>query len=62
MASVRTVNKTDIKIASLDKTELIAHILDFDGKFKFDFTRDYLETLDVNNLRHILSAATQVNT
>lgn len=61
MSSDSASIKADISIGSLDKPELMARILDFSGRFKFDFTRSYLQEKSVNELRHLLSAAVQVN-
>lgn len=44
-------------IETLDKNELEYRLLHFDGPLKMDFTKDYLDTLDVCKLRHILMAA-----
>lgn len=44
-------------ITSLSKPEIKERLLHFDGPIKMDFTDDYLETLDVDRLRHILMAA-----
>lgn len=61
MSSDSTTDKADISIGSLDKPELMSRILDFSGKFKFDFTQSYLREKSVNELRHLLNAASQVN-
>jgi hypothetical protein len=44
-------------IAAMSKTEVIGRLLALDGPIKLDFTRDYLEGLNVERLRHILLAA-----
>jgi hypothetical protein len=44
-------------IAALGRNELKRRIRGFRGRFKLDFTEDYLETLSVDRLRHILLAA-----
>ena len=44
-------------IATLDKHEIEDRLLHFDGPIKLDYTREYLDTLDVDRLRHILLAA-----
>ncbi|MCI0499735.1 MAG: hypothetical protein L0Y36_08670 [Planctomycetales bacterium] len=44
-------------IAAMSKPEVIGRLLNFDGPIKLDFTRDYLEKLNVDRLRHILLAA-----
>jgi hypothetical protein len=44
-------------ITSLSKAEVKERLLHFDGPLKIDFTEKYLDTLDVDRLRHILMAA-----
>jgi len=44
-------------IASLGRNEIKRRIIGFRGRFKLDFTEDYLNTLSVDRLRHILLAA-----
>ncbi len=44
-------------ITSLNKTEIIERLLHFDGLIRMDFTEEYLKSLDVEKLRHILLAA-----
>lgn len=44
-------------ITSLNKAEIKQRLLHFDGPLKMDFTDEYLETLDLDRLRHILMAA-----
>jgi len=44
-------------ISSLSINEVKERLLHFDGPLKMDFTREYLDTLDCDKLRHILMAA-----
>jgi hypothetical protein len=44
-------------IAALERNELTRRIKNFRGRFKLDFTQDYLDNLSVDRLRHILLAA-----
>ena len=44
-------------VTSLNKAELKERLLHFDGPIKIDFTDEYLESQDVERLRHILLAA-----
>ncbi len=44
-------------IAALGRGELTRRIKNFKGRFKLDFTEDYLNNLSVDRLRHILLAA-----
>jgi hypothetical protein len=45
------------KIAELPREEVITTLLNFPGTFKFDFTREYLQGLETDQLRHMLLAA-----
>jgi hypothetical protein len=49
--------QTATSIAALDRDELKRRIRNFKGRFKLDFTEDYLDRLNVDRLRHILLAA-----
>ena len=44
-------------LAALGRSELTRRIANFKGRFKLDFTEDYLNNLSVDRLRHILLAA-----
>jgi hypothetical protein len=44
-------------ITAMSKQEVIRRLLHFDGPIKLDFSRDYLENLSTDRLRHILLAA-----
>lgn len=44
-------------IAVLGRSELKTKIKNFRGRFKLDFTDDYLDKIDIDRLRHILVAA-----
>ena len=44
-------------IASLNRGELKKRIKNFRGRFKLDFTEDYLNRLSIDRLRHVLLAA-----
>jgi hypothetical protein len=46
-----------VTISSLDRGEVENRIRNFQGSFKFDFTEEYLKSLTVDRLRHILFAA-----
>ena len=45
------------KIAELSREELIVSLRNFPGTFKFDFTVNYLQTVNTDQLRHMLMAA-----
>ncbi|MHC4060483.1 MAG: hypothetical protein ACYSUC_02960 [Planctomycetota bacterium] len=57
MASRIHFEQTATSIASLGRNELKRRIRNFRGRFKLDFTEDYLNSLSVDRLRHILLAA-----
>ncbi len=44
-------------IAKMGREELKLRIKGFEGRFKLDFTDDYLNNLSVDKLRHIYLAA-----
>jgi len=57
MASVEYFEQTSTSIAALGRDELKRQIKNFKGRFRLDFTEDYLNNLSVDRLRHILLAA-----
>ena len=57
MASKEYFEQTATSIASLGRNELKRRIKGFKGRFRLDFTDDYLNGLTVDRLRHILLAA-----
>jgi len=57
MVSKKNFEQTATSIAALDRNELKRRIRNFRGRFKLDFTEDYLNGLSVERLRHILLAA-----
>ena len=57
MASREYFEQTATSIAALGRNELKRRIRHFRGRFKLDFTEDYLNNLSVDRLRHILLAA-----
>jgi len=57
MASRRDFEQTATSIAALGRDELKRRIRCFRGRFRLDFTEDYLNRLSVDRLRHILLAA-----
>jgi len=50
-------DKEATSIAALDRNELKRRIKTFRGRFKLDFNEDYLDSLSIDRLRHILLAA-----
>ena len=57
MTSREYFEQTATSIAVLGKNELKSRIRNFKGRFKLDFSNDYLNKLSVDRLRHILLAA-----
>jgi len=57
MRSRKQFEQAANSIASLGRDELKKRIRNFKGRFKMDFTEDYLDSLSVDRLRHILLAA-----
>jgi len=57
MASKRYFEREATSIAALGRHELTRRIKNFRGRFKLDFTEDYLSRLSVDRLKHILLAA-----
>lgn len=57
MSAEFSFEKMCSKITEMSKQEVIRRLLRFDGPIKLDFTRDYLEELSTDRLRHILLAA-----
>ncbi|MFC1738408.1 hypothetical protein ACFL1G_05070 [Planctomycetota bacterium] len=57
MDSKRNFERTATSIAVLGRNELEKRIRNFKGRFKLDFSEDYLNKLSVDRLRHILLAA-----
>ncbi|HBG25698.1 MAG: hypothetical protein A2Y10_20535 [Planctomycetes bacterium GWF2_41_51] len=57
MDTERVFEKLAISIATLGRPEVEQRIKNFKGSFKFDFTDEYLASLTIDRLRHILFAA-----
>ncbi len=57
MSSAQYVEKQVTSVAALGRDELKRRIRNFRGRFKLDFTEDYLNKISVDRLRHILLAA-----
>ncbi len=45
------------EVGRMSREDLVQSIQDFRGRFKLDFTEDYLERQSDENLKHILLAA-----
>jgi hypothetical protein len=61
MSPANSLETMAVQIASMGKNEVIKKICGFHGRFKMDFTEDYLKGLNVDRLRHILMAAVMTN-
>jgi hypothetical protein len=57
MSSREYFEQAATSIGTLERDELKKQIKNFKGRFKLDFTEDYLNTATVDRLRHILLAA-----
>ncbi len=57
MVSKKYFEQAATSIAALGRDELKRRIRSFRGRFKLDFSEDYLNALSVDRLRHILLAA-----
>jgi len=57
MTAARRLDHLTVSIASLSKAEIKRKLKSFKGKFKLDFTEEYLNKLSLERLRHILLAA-----
>ena len=57
MSARLSFEKQCTQVACMSKSEIVKRLLHFDGPIKLDFTRDFLETLSLDKLRHIMLAA-----
>ncbi len=57
MTSGKNFEQAATSISSLGKDELKRRIKNFHGRFRLDFSEDYLNHISVDRLRHILLAA-----
>ena len=57
IASNTKADRLACQVASMNRKRVTAVLLGFRGKFKMDFSRDYLDSLSDDRLRHILLAA-----
>ncbi len=61
MSSSEYFEQAAMTIVALGRDELKQRIKNFSGRFKLDFTDDYLNGLTIDRLRHILLAALVTN-
>ncbi len=57
MVARNSLDRIATSIATLGKDEVKNRIKTFRGRFRLDFTDEYLDKLTVDRLRHILLAA-----
>jgi hypothetical protein len=57
MVAKSSLDNLATSIASLGKEEVKDRLMNFKGRFRLDFTNEYLDKLSVDRLRHILLAA-----
>ncbi|OQA04175.1 MAG: hypothetical protein BWY69_00085 [Planctomycetes bacterium ADurb.Bin401] len=57
MDTQRIFEKLAMSISTLGRRQVEHRIKNFKGSFKFDFTDEYLASLTIDRLRHILYAA-----
>jgi len=57
MDSKRDFEQTATSISTLGREDLKKRIRSFRGRFKLDFSEEYLDKVGVDRLRHILLAA-----
>ena len=57
MSSREYFEQAATSIGTLERDELKKQIRNFKGRFKLDFTEEYLNSATVDRLRHILFAA-----
>ena len=60
-AAANRLNHLTVSIASLGRAEIRRKLRNFKGRFKLDFTEEYLNKLSLERLRHILLAAMLTN-
>jgi hypothetical protein len=57
MAAKEYFEQAATTIGALGKEELKKQIKNFKGRFRLDFSEDYLDSAGIDKLRHILLAA-----
>ena len=53
----RSSEKMVVKLAGLSRAQLKRQLLSMRSRFRMDFTKDYLDSLTKDELRHIVLAA-----
>jgi hypothetical protein len=57
MDSTNNLDQIATSIATLGKEDVKDRLKNFKGRFRLDFTDEYLDSLSIDRLRHILLAA-----
>ena len=57
MVAINSFERIASSVASLSKSEAKRQLLQFKGRFQFDFTETYLDSLSTDKIRHVLFAA-----
>lgn len=57
MTADRCLEQSATTVVSMGKSELKKRIRSFNGRFRLDFSDDYLNGVNADRLRHILMAA-----
>lgn len=57
MDSAQNFERLARSISALDRNNVERKIKNFKGRFKLDFSEDYMKGLTIDRLRHILFAA-----
>ena len=55
--NTRNLDEIATSIATLERDDVKTRLRNFNGRFKMDFTDEYLDNLTIDRLRHILLAA-----
>jgi hypothetical protein len=55
--NTRNLDEIATSIATLEREDVKTRLRNFRGRFKMDFTDEYLDNLTIDRLRHILLAA-----
>ncbi len=57
MSSAELYDSLLVEVAELDREQMIARLTRFPGDLRLDFSKDYLEGCQTDQLRHLLLAA-----
>jgi hypothetical protein len=57
MSSAELYDSLLVEVAEMEREEMITQLTRFPGDLRLDFSRDYLEGCQTDQLRHLLLAA-----